>query len=131
MNFFHALFQSKLAAMQAAAPRATLHLLHESNGFSVYLHEAAAARKATELGMLTDHAEDVLMDEPVLKLFVPLEHTIKFVEEVTAHHSVALVDVILADKVHAARYVGYAYFPREAQTPVKVAEKDTAEDFWG
>jgi hypothetical protein len=137
MNFFHKLFQSKLAAMQAAAPRATLHLLHESNGFSLYLSEAAAAQKVSQLGALTDHAEDVLMDDPVLHLFIPLEHAIKFVEEVTSTHSVALVDVILADKVHAARYVTYAYFPRKAPELPKYAqnpsiqEMEANDDFWG
>jgi hypothetical protein len=112
MNFFHSLFKSKLDAMRAAAPRATIHLLHESNGFSIYLDEATAVRHVTQLGTLTDHAEDVLLDNPVSVLFIPLEQCVKFIEEVTASHSVALVDVILADKVHAARYVMYAYFPR-------------------
>jgi hypothetical protein len=143
MNFFHFLFKSKLDAMQAAAPRATLHLLHESNGFTVFLGEAAAAQKVSKLGVLTDYAQDVLLDDPVLHLFVPLEQAVKFVEEVTTTHSVALVDVILADKVHAARYVMYAYFPRKnlllsnapvfeddlvVLLPLKAKEKD---DFWG
>jgi len=115
MNFFHSLFKSKLDAMRAAAPRASIHLLHESNGFSIYLDEATAVRKVTQLGVLTDHAEDIL-EETVPVLFVPLEQCIKFVEEVTAHHSVGLVDVILADKVHAARYVMYAYFLKRVST---------------
>jgi len=127
MNFFHSLFKSKLDAMRAAAPRATLHLLHESNGFSVYLGEAAAAHKVTQLGTLTDHAEDVLMDDPVLHLFVPLEHAVKFVDEVTGTHSVALVDVILADKVHAARYVMYAYFPRKAKGDIATLQNRLAQ----
>lgn len=114
MNFFHSLFKSKLDAMRAAAPRATIHALHESNGFSIYLDEATAACRVTQLGTLTDHAEDVLLDDPVPVLFVPLEQAVRFVEEVTASHSVALVDVILADKVHAARYVMYAYFAKKA-----------------
>jgi len=143
MNFFPHLFKSKLDTMQAAAPRATLHLLHESNGFTVFLGEAAAAQKVSKLGVLTDYAQDVLLDDPVLHLFVPLEHTIKFVEEVTTTHSVALVDVILADKVHAARYVMYAYFPRKQATSKETqdwcpkmetalsGEKDPDADFWG
>ena len=119
MNFFLPLFKSKLDAMRAAAPRATLHLLHESNGFSAYLGEAAAVQKAfpkLDCGTITDHAEDVLMDDPVLHLFVPMEYMVRFVEEITSVHSVALVDVILADKVHTARYVMYAYFARRQQT---------------
>lgn len=143
MNFFLPLLKSKLTAMQAAAPRATLHLLHESNGFSAYLGEAAAAQKVSQIGTLTDHAEDVLMDDPVLHLFIPLEHMVRFVEEVTSAHSVALVDVILADKVHAARYQMYAYFPRKQvaskvvqewcqKTEVDLSgEKDADADFWG
>lgn len=116
MNFFHSLFKSKLDAMRAAAPRATIHALHESNGFSIYLDEATAVRKVTQLGTFTDHAEDVLLDDPVPVLFIPLEQAVRFTEEVTAHHSVALVDVILADKVHAARYVMYAYFAKKVIT---------------
>ena len=52
MNFFLPLFKSKLDAMRAAAPRASIHLLHESNGFSIYLDEATTVRKVTQLGML-------------------------------------------------------------------------------
>lgn len=111
MNFFHELFKSKLDSMRAAAPRASIHLLHESNGFSIYLDEATTMRKVTQLGTLTDHAEDIL-EETVPVLFIPLEQCVRFVEEVTAFHSVGLVDVILADKVHAARYVMYAHFAR-------------------
>ncbi len=115
MNFFHNLFKPKLDAMRAAAPRASVHLLHESNGFSVYLDEATAVRKITQLGTLTDHAEDIL-EETVPVLFIPLEQCVKFVEEVTAFHSVGLVDVILADKVNNARYVMYAYFGKKLST---------------
>ncbi len=101
--------------MRAAAPRASIHLLHESNGFSVYLDEAAAVRKITQLGTLTDHAEDIL-EETVPVLFIPLEQCVKFVEEVIPYHSVGLVDVILADKVNNARYVMYAYFGKKLST---------------
>lgn len=118
MNFFHSLFKSKLDAMRAAAPRATIHALHESNGFSIYLDEATAVRKVTQLGTFTDHAEDVLLDDPVPVLFIPLEQAVRFTEEVTAHHSVALVDVILADKVHAARYVMYVYFAKKVNAGI-------------
>ena len=111
MNFFKTIFTEKLAAMRAAAPRATLRMLHESNGFSLYLDEAAAARKASQLGTLTDHAEDILEDSVPI-LFIPLEQTLKFVEEVTAHHSVAFVDVCLANRVNNARHTMYAYFPK-------------------
>ena len=152
MNFFLPLFRSKLDAMRAAAPRATLHLLHESNGFFAYLNEAAAAQKASQLGKLTNYAEDVVLDDPVEELFIPLEHMMKFVEEVTSTHSVALMDVILADRVHAARYQMYAYSPRKQtrrETPVypytdaeqaeideesrkamPVEEKDADDGFW-
>lgn len=116
MNFFKTIFTEKLAAMRAAAPRATLHMLHESNGFSLYLDEAAAARKLSQLGALTDHAEDILEDS-VLVLFVPLEQTIKFVEEVTLTHSVAFVDVCLANRVNNARHTMYAYFSRQQAAP--------------
>ena len=118
MNIVLPFFKSKLDAMRAAAPRATLHLLHESNGFSAYLGEAAAVQKISQLGTFTDHAEDVLMDDPVLHLFVPLECMVKFVEEVTAHRSVALMDVILATKVNAAKYVMYGWFPRCSRSGV-------------
>lgn len=128
MNFFLSIFKPKLDAMRAAAPRASIHLLHESNGFSIYLDEATAVRKITQLGVLTDHAEDIL-EETVPVLFVPLEQCVKFVEEVTAHHSVGLVDVILADKVHAARYVMYAYFGKRVSTFQAV--NSTEADFWG
>ena len=149
MSLFKNLFTEKLAAMRAAAPRATLHMLHESNGFSLYLDEAAAARKVSQLGTLTDHAEDILEDS-VPVLFIPLEQTIKFVEEVTAHHSVAFVDVALANRVNNARHTMYAYFPKRQDAPtwtlpmpVNVGEqvfvrrkkasesKNADDDFWG
>lgn len=146
MNFFKTIFTEKLAAMRAAAPRATLRMLHESNGFSLYLDEAAAARKASQLGTLTDHAEDILEDSVPI-LFIPLEQTLKFVEEVTAHHSVAFVDVCLANRVNNARHTMYAYFPKRAVVPVATmrgfgdeqrlvklgtAGKENADDdFWG
>lgn len=139
MNFFLPLFKAKLDAMQAAAPRATLHLLHESNGFFAYLNEAAAAQKVSTLGKLTNYAEDVILDDPVLDLFIPLEHMVKFVDEVTNTHSVALMDVILADRVHAARYQMYAFLPRKQQPPpwtqpmpkqAPIKEKDDVADFW-
>lgn len=117
MTFFKTIFTEKLAAMRAAAPRATLHMLHESNGFSLYLDEAAAARKLSQLGALTDHAEDILEDSVPI-LFIPLEQTIKFVEEVTAVHSVAFVDVTLANRVNNARHTMYAYFPRQVVVPL-------------
>lgn len=148
-NFFHSLFKSKLDAMRAAAPRASVHLLHESNGFSIYLDEATAVRKITQLGVLTDHAEDIL-EETVPVLFIPLEQCVRFVEEMTPHHSVGLVDVILADKVNNARYVMYAYFGKratvnassgswagewdysDAQRALRPKEKDSLDaDFWG
>ncbi len=131
MNFFHSLLKSKLDAMRAAAPRATLHMLHESNGFLVCLGEAAAARKVSQLGVITDHADDIL-DDSVLALHVPLEDAVRFVEEVTATHSVAMVDVMLADKVHAARYVMYGYFPKRQQLPPWVkgpVEADSDAEF--
>ncbi len=106
--------------MRAAAPRATVHMLHESNGFSIYLDEATAVRRITQLGVLTDHAEDIL-EETVPVLFVPLEQCVRFVEEVTAFHSVGLVDVTLADKVNNARYVMYAYFPRCSRSGVMIS----------
>lgn len=153
MNFFKTIFTEKLAAMRAAAPRATLRMLHESNGFSLYLDEAAAARKVSQLGTLTDHAEDILEDS-VPVLFIPLEQTIKFVEEVTLLHSVAFVDVALANCVHNARHTMYAYFPKRAKAsdPARMDEwaypdvvakeaedvkrvekiaKNVEDDFWG
>lgn len=153
MTIFKALFTEKLASMRAAAPRATLHMLHESNGFSLYLDEAVAARKVSQLGTLTDHAEDILEDG-VPVLFIPLEQTIKFVEEMTAHHSVAFVDVALANQVNNARHTMYAYFPKRAKPsdPARMDEwsysdavakeaedvkrveriaKTSDDDFWG
>jgi len=147
MNFFKTIFTEKLAAMRAAAPRATLRMLHESNGFSLYLDEAAAARKLSQLGTLTNHVEDILEDS-VPVLFIPLEQTIKFVEEVTAHHSVAFVDVCLANRVNNARHTMYAYFPKRAvlfggdhdalglregdrRELVPVEAKNADDDFWG
>jgi hypothetical protein len=129
MNFFKSIFTDKLAAMRAAAPRATLHMLHESNGFSLYLDEAAAARKVSQLGTLADYAEDILEDS-IPTLFIPLEQTMKFVEEVTAVHSVAFVDVCLANRVNNARHTMYAYFPKRQTAPpwtktlAKVADAD-------
>jgi len=127
MKFFKSLFTEKLAAMRAAAPRATLHMLHESNGFSLYLDEATAARKLSQFGTLTDYAEDVLEDS-VPTLVVPLDQTVKFVEEVTAQHSVAFVDVTLANRLNTARHTMYAYFPKRALAP---ESKKSADDFWG
>jgi hypothetical protein len=114
MTFFKSIFTEKLAAMRAAAPRATLRMLHESNGFSLFLDEAAAARKVSQLGTLTDYAEDILEDGTPT-LFIPLEQTMKFVDEVTAVHSVAFVDVCLANRVNNARHTMYAYFPKRAK----------------
>jgi len=125
MTFFKTLFTEKLAAMRAAAPRATLRMLHESNGFSLYLDEAVAARKVSQLGTLTDHAEDILEDS-VPVLFVPLEQTIKFVEEVTLTHSVAFVDVTLANRVHNARHTMYAYFPKRVSASLGDVQKRLA-----
>jgi len=148
-SFFHQLHKTKLDAMRAAAPRATLHLLHESNGFSAYLSEAAAAQKVCpQFGTITNHAEDEILDEPVLHLFIPMEQMERFVEEMAASQSVALVDVILPGKVHAARYVQYAYFPKQRSYPdpamglnhfnpgpeaLRIMEKqiDDDPDFWG
>lgn len=129
MNFFKTLFTEKLAAMRAAAPRATLRMLHESNGFSLYLDEAAAARKVSQLGTLTDHAEDILEDS-VPVLFIPLEQTIKFVEEVTLAHSVALVDVALANRVNNARHTMYAYFPKRMAAATRGTMSDFVRDHW-
>ena len=144
MNFFKTLFASKLDALKAAAPRATLRMSHESDGFSLYMGEAVEARKLSQLGTLTDHAEDVLEDS-VPVLFVPLEQMMKFVEEVTAHHSVAFVDVVLANRVNNARHTMYAYFPKRAVVPVATLrgfgeehrlerlefKKESSDDFWG
>ena len=148
MTFFKTLFTEKLVAMRTAAPRATLRMLHESNGFSLYLDEAVAARRVSQLGTLTDHAEDILEDS-VPVLFIPLEQTVKFVEEVTAHHSVAFVDVCLANRVNNARHTMYAYFPKSAvlfsgghpdalglkegsrRELVPVETKNADDDFWG
>jgi site-specific DNA-methyltransferase (adenine-specific) len=127
MTFFKSIFTDKLAAMRAAAPRANLRMLHESNGFSLFLDEAATARKASQLGTLTDYAEDVLEDS-VPKLFIPLEHAMKFVEEATATHSVAFVDVVLATRINAARHTMYAYFPKRVKAP---ESKKPSDDFWG
>ncbi len=129
MTFFKSVFTDKLAAMRAAAPRATLRMLHESNGFSLFLDEAATARKVSQLGTLTDYAEDVLEDS-IPTLFIPLEHVMKFVEEVSSTHSVAFVDVCLANRVNNARHTMYAYFPKRAGVPV-VAKKESSDDFWG
>ena len=46
MSFFKSVFTDKLAAMRAAATRATLRMLHESNGFSLFLDEDAPNGKA-------------------------------------------------------------------------------------
>lgn len=129
MTFFKTLFTEKLAAMRAAAPRATLHMLHESNGFSLYLDEASAACKVSQLGTLTDHAEDILEDS-VPVLFIPLEQTIKFVEEVTAHHSVAFVDVASANRVNNARHMMYAYFPKRVAAATRGTLADFVKDHW-
>jgi len=115
MNFFLSLFRSKLDNLRAAAPRASIRLLHESNGFSAYLDETAAVRKVTQLGTLEDKSEEIFIDAPVLTLFVPLDQMVRFMDEVTAHHSVALVDVLLPTKEDKARYVMYAYFPRRSK----------------
>jgi N-acetyl-gamma-glutamylphosphate reductase len=149
MTFFKSIFTDKLAALRAAAPRATLRMLHESNGFSLFLDEAAAARKVSQLGTLTDYAEDILEDGTPT-LFIPLEQTMKFVDEVTAVHSVAFVDVCLANRVNNARHTMYAYFPkRQAKRetsawPYTAAEQaeideeirkampvEESDDFWG
>jgi hypothetical protein len=118
-------------------------MLHESNGFSLYLDEAAAARKVSQLGTLTDYAEDILEDS-IPTLFIPLEQTMKFVEEVTVVHSVAFVDVCLANRVNNARHTMYAYFPKRVITAVATMRgfgseqrleeleiKKSSDDFWG
>lgn len=143
MNFFHHLFKTKLAAIQAAAPRATIRMFHESEGFSVFLDEAAKCAEITGIGRMEDHAEDVL-EASVLRLFVPLAEAVQFVEAVTQHHSVAMVDVALANKVNAAQHVMYAYFPRKPKSYVEALAdlgesiklepppaKEDDSDFWG
>lgn len=139
MNYFLPIYRSKLTHMRAASPRANLHLLHESDGFSLFLEEAAAARKVTEIGVLSDKADEPFIDPPVLHLFVPLDQMKAFCEAVSTAHSVALIDVLLPTKRDTARYVEYAYLPRRLEnimaeiTPapvkdmVRLAEKP---DFW-
>jgi len=126
MNFFLSLFRSKLDNLRAAAPRASIRLLHESNGFSAYLDETAAVRKVTQLGTLEDKSEEIFIDAPVLTLFVPLDQMVRFMDEVTAHHSVALVDVLLPTKEDKARYVMYAYFPKKPDQTITERMKDFA-----
>lgn len=118
MNFFLPIYQRKLALMQAAAPRATLRCLHDADGFHLFLSEAAQAGKLG-IGRLENKADDPLMDEPVLQLFVPFDQMQRFIEAATSSHSVALIDVMSADRVHAARHVVYAYFPRRPQGNVE------------
>jgi hypothetical protein len=141
VNFFHQLFKTKLAAIQAAAPRATIRMFHESEGFSVYLDEAAKCAEITGIGRMEDHAEDVL-EASVLRLFVPLADAVQFVEAVTQHHSVAMVDVALANRVNAAQHVMYAYFPWKVKSRIEDVDdlgsiklsppaKEDDSDFWG
>jgi hypothetical protein len=52
----------------------------------------------------------------------------KFVEEATATHSVAFVDVVLATRINAARHTMYAYFPKRVKAP---ESKKPSDDFWG
>lgn len=140
-NFFLPLHRSKLDAMRAAAPRANLHLLHESDGFSTFLEEAAAARKHTEIGVLEDKADEPFIDPPVLKLFVPFDQMQAFCEAVSHALSVALVDVSLPTKRDNARYVAYAFLPKKPEVrklhtdgPVvqmrAPQEKLHADNFW-
>ena len=113
-NFLHmkTLLTAKLKLLQAAAPRATLHMLNDGGRFVLYLGQAAAARRLTELGSLTDCAADPL-DESIPVLAVELEDMPRFIEEVTVGHTVALIDVSLPTKTHVARHVMFAYFPRK------------------
>lgn len=131
MSFLHHIFSTKLAAIQAAAPRATIRMFHESEGFAVYLDEAAKCSEITGIGKLEDHAEDVLEDPPVLRLFVPLAEAVGFVEAVTQHHSVAMVDVALANRVNTAQHVMYACFPRKSAAKPAAPAKEDDSDFWG
>ena len=135
MNFFLPLYQRKLSLMQAAAPRATLRCLHESDGFSLFLGEAAQAAKLG-IGTVEDKADEPLIDDPVLRLFIPLDQMPRFIEAATTVHSVALIDAMSADKVHAARHVMYAYFPKVSKTGVMVRPNGSIlqvpeeKDFW-
>lgn len=116
---------AKLKLLQAAAPRATLHLLNDGGRFALYLSQVEAARRSTKLGKITDYAEDVL-EEAVPVLTVELEDMPKFLEEVTVGHTVALIDVCLPTREMAARHVAFAYIPRKA---APVAEE--SDEFWG
>lgn len=103
---------AKLKLLQAAAPRATLHLLNDGGRFALYLSQVEAARRLTKLGKITDYAEDVLEDSvPVLT--VELEDMPKFLDEVTVGHTVALIDVCLPTREMAARHVAFAYIPQK------------------
>jgi hypothetical protein len=115
---------AKLKLLQAAAPRATLHLLNDGGRFALYLSQVEAARRLTKLGTITDYAEDVLEDSvPVLT--VDLEDMPKFLDEITVGHTVALIDVCLPTREMAARHVAFAYIPKKA------APVEKSDDFWG
>lgn len=115
---------AKLKLLQAAAPRATLHLLNDGGRFALYLSQVEAARRLTLLGTITDYAEDVLEDSvPVLT--VDLEDMPKFLDEITVGHTVALIDVCLPTREMAARHVAFAYIPKKA------APVEKSDDFWG
>jgi hypothetical protein len=115
---------AKLKLLQAAAPRATLHLLNDGGRFALYLSQVEAARRLTLLGTITDYAEDVL-EESVPVLTVDLEDMPKFLDKVTVGHTVALIDVCLPTREMAARHVAFAYIPKKA------APVERSDDFWG
>ena len=122
-------------------------MLNDGGRFVLYLGQAVAARRLTELGSLTDCAADPL-DESIPLLTVELEDMPRFIEEVTVGHTVALIDVCLPTRKMAARHVAFAYFPRKcilvSNAPVyeddlvvlmprkeKAAPVAESDDFWG
>ena len=116
---------AKLKLLQAAAPRAALHLLNDGGRFALYLSQVEAARRWTNLGTITDYAEDVL-EESAPVLTVELADMPKFLDEITVGHTVALIDVCQPTREMAARHVAFAYIPRKA-APVT----EESDEFWG
>lgn len=114
------ILQQKLMAMRKEAPHAGIHLLLDANSFTVLLGEAKAAAQYSPLVRLANHGDDW---EDVWQGRIPVTDMLAAVEQITAHASVALMD-LYCEAGYKGRPVMFAYFP------VRGGKAEPVEDEW-
>lgn len=130
-------FGAKLDLMRSAAPQASIRLLVCGDTYYTYAEDADRAAKACPslvkvkpFEVFSDKVDDwgdpVPAGPPVNQAEIPLASVWAFIQEATGKgHTVALVDVALANRRDAARHYMVGLFrPVEAPEPVKEGEWD-------